>query len=126
MEGQHSCTNGAELKFGAFVAQILGQFWSNVCDRCVPEKIDKSVIYTARSTIYSRVLSLILRFSFYRGWEWGWGCCVGEPCHLSLFSALCRLRLQQRTREQIIDVPVPQMSTVEAETTIEAEEKSSC
>ena len=25
-------------KFGAFVAQALGQFWGNVCDKCVPER----------------------------------------------------------------------------------------
>ena len=47
-ETAHSCTDGAWLKFGAFAAQVLGQFWSNVCDLCVPGKIDKSVIYTAR------------------------------------------------------------------------------
>ena len=53
MERQHSCTNGAWLKFGAFVAQVLGQFWSNVCDLCVLEKIDKSVICTISRLITS-------------------------------------------------------------------------
>ena len=52
MERQHSCTNGAWLKFGAFVAQVLGQFWSNVCDLCVLEKIDKSSSTLHDITIY--------------------------------------------------------------------------
>ena len=39
-------------------AQVLGQFWSNVCDLCVLEKIDKSVIYTARYHDSSRVFLL--------------------------------------------------------------------